>query len=320
MIRSSSADSASAQPLLVLDLVIAQAWALLTGLAAVTDLPVALHLFLALPTLFLIPGFLLCLVIYPGVGDLPPHSRIPLSIISSTCVAGILAYILAVSPILLTRFTLTGSLITLITALALLAGLRRRHLSQHGHAPAPGTILTNLQNGPRKLPDLNYPVVLLSAAVVFALLAGAFAVGVHPVNESFTEFLAHKPPGTPDKAGEILQVEVRNHESGDRVYEIESYLINNTSPTPNLDSIQIDKAFSLPAQVPVRQGEVAVRNLSLIGSDLTNGSLVLLLFEYPAPPDRVQGVDRLIASYRSLSIVLGPREGPSERTELPVGQ
>ena len=320
MKRSSSSDSTSAQPLLVLDLVIAQVWALLTGLAAVTDMPVAFHLFLALPILFLIPGFLLCLVIYPGIGDLPPHSRIPLSIISSTCVAGILAYILAVSPIQLTRFTLTGSLITLITALALLAGLRRRHLSQHGHALAPGAILTKLQNGPRKLPDLNYPVVLLSAAVAFALLAGAFAVGIHPVNERFTEFVAHKPPGTPDPTGEVLQVEIRNHESGDRVYEIESYLINNSGPAPNLDSIQVDMAFSLPAQVPVRQGEVAVRNLSLAGGDRTNGSLVLLLFEYPAPPDQVEGVDRLVASYRNLSIILGPQPGSTGGTELPIGQ
>lgn len=320
MKKSSSPDSASARPLLVLDLVIAQIWVLLTGLAALTDLPIAIHLFLALPTLFLIPGFLLCLVVYPGVEDLPPHSRIPLSIISSTCVVGILAYVLAVTPILLTRFTLTGFLITLITVLALLAGLRRRHLSQQGHIPASDSILIILQNGPRKLPDLNYPVVLLGAAVVFALLAGVYAVGMHPVNESFTEFVAHKPPVTPDWAGEALQVEVRNHESGDRVYEIESYLINNTGPVPNFELIQVDMAFSLPAQVTVRQGDVAVRNLSLAGADRMNRSLVLLLFEYPAPPDRVRGVDRLIASYRNLSIILGPQPGSTGGTELPKGQ
>lgn len=284
----------------------------MTGLAVSADLPSPLLVLLVLPVLFLIPGYLLCLAVYPCAKELPHGSRIPLSIVASACLVGLVAFGLAESPLLLTKFTLFGVLLVVILSLTILAEMRRIRAIGEGCVPVAGVINRARREGSLPLPHFSLPMMLLSTALAFALITAVFAVVIHPVNEGYTEFFLHQPADDPDLTGDMVQIEIRNHEAGDQVYEIEYYLINRTEPILNRNAILPENRFAPSTIVTVRQDEIAIRNLSLAGTGEINGDLVLLLFRSPAPSEQVQGSARINASYRNLTLVLRGQEPPME--------
>lgn len=289
------------------DLLVASGLALLGGVLAINGQwnDSLLRTFLTLPFLLVVPGYGLVSLLYPRADHLSFIPRFALSVAFSVSLIPIAAFMIAASPIGLTREALVIVILVLSIVLLLFAYVRRlsarplldiESLSNSGVRPAFASLRS------RTFPELV--VGLLLAIVV--LLPLIFLT--NPIStEYYTEFylsdssgqIASPAFGLNNSTSTPVTLHLANHEQQSVNYSVlvllenESMTNENGNAPVNLDILNI--------QIPM--GGTEQTSYMVPGMEGRDARVDFLLFRDSVPVNMTTRSDLVNASYRHLFLL-----------------
>jgi len=298
------------------DMKIVLVWAVLCILSIYT--PVInesfLRLFLALPLILFVPGYVLLAVLFPDSSDIDPIERIVLSIGTSIVITPLIGLCLNFTPWGIRLDPLIISLTAVIVVLVILAGIRRIKTSPESRYTLPVPEIRQtikrewaMRNGSKKDRILFFVSIF---AILMVVLSVALVMTLPKPGEKFSEFFilgenrtADSYPGVviPDRSYPMY-VGIGNHEFRTVNYSVEIYLI----PTPANETTNVaPRSMMLPVtrySVTLSHNETTVIPFDLIVPDENYTRVDFLLFDETPPGYDITGLDRVNASYRNLHL------------------
>ncbi len=151
-----------------------------------------LRIVLGLPFVLFFPGYTLISALYPRRSDLEGIERLALSLGLSLAVTPLVGLVLNYTPWGIRLVPILGALTLFIAACSLVAGFKRRQLSETERFPA------DVRPVLRTLRGLPWTAVGVSAGVIAVVLLLGFRFGVlggSRIGEAFTEFYILGPGG-----------------------------------------------------------------------------------------------------------------------------
>ena len=304
------------------DLTVASAWILATILAIY--LPVINSTFLrvlfGIPLVLFIPGYALIAALFPGKKDIDGIERVALSFGLSIAVVPLTGLALNYTPWGIRLDPVVISLSILSVGLCLIAQYRRAQLVPEERFAVPlGEIRQSLSGEffPRKSSRTDRILsVILLIAVVAAGATTVFVIVVPKEGEKFTEFFILGEKGkAADYPSRLIVGEnasmflgIGNHEYRNISYTVETYFVDmnfdektNTSTLVKMDRL----SRSAPE---LSHNQTLILPYSLVPEKTGYNRIEFLLFNGTVPGEKVQGMDRINASYRDLHIWVTVRE------------
>lgn len=288
-----------------LDLVLAALLSVAGVIFSAVEPPLSLRVVVAVPLLLFVPGYLLVLSLLPRATAISALERLGLSLASSAALVGLASLFLSLSPVRFSALTLAAALGLLIVLLIASADRQRRAAALDGDEAFVPFALIERQRSRKTSSPWSPARLFLVAAFLLSLGAAGLVAVVPPLQEHYTELLAHDTTEPSSGVNQNLTIEVRNHEGTLITYTIENYLMNQSlDPTTNRTMTQ---GMSLLNRSVVTVEDRLSANVTLSvppnGTAGANRLGVLLFRGEVSLPD---GVDegRLREGYRNLSIRL----------------
>jgi len=178
----------------VIDLIIADALAIVMGIIVIMDLPTAIRLLLGVPFLLFLPGYTLVSVLFPEKNKITAGERMALSFGISIVVAPIIGLILNYTPWGITVHPIVLSIVGFIIVMSITAMIRRTRLPEEERASINFTL--RWQFGGSRLNTSLSIVLILS--ILGAIGTLGYIIAKPNVGESFTEFYILGPEGKAD--------------------------------------------------------------------------------------------------------------------------
>lgn len=280
-----------------------------------------LRVLFGIPVVLFIPGYALIAALFPGRKDIDTIERVALSFGLSIAVVPLTGLALNYTPwgIRLDPMVISLSLLTI--GLTLIALYRRALL------PPEERFVVPLDTVRRSLVQEFFPKessrtdrilsVILLVAILAAVTTTVFVIVVPKEGEKFTEFfiLGEKQKAA-DYPSQLLVGEnasmfigIGNHEYRNISYTVETWLVdmNFDEKTNTSTIVKMDRISRTTTDLAHNQTRILPYTFS--AGKTGYNRVEFLLFNGTAPDDKVQGMQRINASYRDLHLWITIRSG-----------
>jgi uncharacterized membrane protein len=271
-----------------------------------------IRLFLVLPLILFIPGYLLMAALFPDSADIDVIERIVLSIGTSIVIIPLVGAFLNFSSWGIRLDPLIISLVFIIGVLAIIAIIRRMRASPNQRYEIFKPTCDQLfQNGRRiwiGSKNDKFLIILSIFLIGLLILSTALVIILPKPGEKFTEFFILGGNRTADSYPQMITsnvaypmyIGIGNHEFKNFNYTVEVYLIpDQTDPIQGSASdspVLLMEKYS----VDLRHNETSIIPINLIVPSTYYSRIDFLLFDAALPNQDINFTERINESYRSL--------------------
>jgi len=284
---------------------------------------------LALPLVLFIPGYCVILALFPRDGDIDLTERIVLSVCVSLAVVPLIGLGLNFTPWGIRLDPLVMALTVFTLVMILVAHYQRSLIRPEERFSMPFIALADsikkeiLPAGPHRLD--RFLGVVLTLAIITALLTTVFVLTVPRDGEQFTEFFILGENRTTQYPLDVfvgkeypLYVSVGNHENRKITYTIETWMMltefDNVTSTYRIRAMDPLDRLSLP--LSPNQTIIIPYNLSVNKTGYNR--VEFLLFDENIPGFETAAGDRINASYRNLHLWMDVWEGQDLENQVNI--
>ena len=273
-----------------------------------------LRIFLALPLILFIPGYVLLAALFPDSTDIDAIERIVLSIGTSIVITPLIGLCLNFTSWGIRLAPLILSLTGVIVVLVIIAQIRHTRTSPDARYTIPVPELRQIVQNKWAMRNISKRERIMFFASIFAIglvvLSTVLVITLPKPGEKFSEFFILGENRTADSYPRVIvpdisypmYVGIGNHEFRMINYSVKIYLvpkpINKTTIAPSQPATILVKTYS----VTLSHNETSVIPFDLIVPNTSYNRLDLLLFDETPPSHDITGLNQVNASYRNLHL------------------
>jgi len=274
-----------------------------------------LRILFGLPVVLFIPGYTLIAALFSKKSDIDGIERIALSFGLSIAVVPLIGLALNYTPWGIRLDPIVISLAVFTVAMGIIAQYRRALLPLEDRFEVPFPAIRKAvvaEFFPEKSSRLDRVLsIILLFAIVAAVTTTVYVIVIPKEGEKFTEFFilgekqkaADYPTSLIVGQNSSLFIGVGNHEYRNISYTVETYLVQmNFDEKTNTSTVSAMTPLNRFV-VPVAHNQTVITPYSFTPKTTGYNRLEFLLFNDTYVPDtRIQGMDRINASYRDLHL------------------